>query len=775
MICYNADVKQFIESSICVTCRDGEADWLVRTFDYYFGAHPKVEKFPIHKELGMGADVTLTWRNIVLRAKSEGRPYITLFEPDAYPRRDAADVLPRLLERIPDDAHFIFWGTIRGIGCDENMFGKEELRPFRGSLPGCHAVTILEKGYDDVIDLYETGSKGIDHGMSGKPGAYYCIPLLFVQCNYRRSHHGMLGYNGHPFPHNGFDNIPELFIGNSLCITIKDGEADELNRYFDSVFGVHPITQKYPVRNDWTCDRNIMESWINVVRYAQTHKWPYVVAFESDAYPRSDALAQLASALRTMPKDMDICFLNPTWHNPPTDSMSDAKWKLLTEDLGGTGGMVISARAYDAVLNLPSNAKHVDVGFSRLRTNLKVYTLEPQLFIQFNRMPSSHRYYGYVYNARSGGIHDYDRPQLGFPYYGDALYGRKTIQLEISEFISSAFCITCREHEGDRLAWLFDKVFGVHPHIRHYPIREGLSANDNLRLNWISLIEESRARGDKFITVFESDAYPCVDAVSKLRDSIACVPQCAHVVFWGYNSYRREGPYASPMFRTAGNIYGSHAVTVFEDAYDAVIEHLRNKGELVDHALYACNNVFFVPDNIFTQYNLFSSSISGHSGYGGKNKVPDGFLQAEQMFDSVLIRNMYSNGPLSVLYIGHDSKRMTEIATCDNVGMVYCVDRLRDEFTINHGVSDKVRLIQGDIFECRHRLRESHIDVVYVDVDYAYRELRFVVMASFAYRPAYIAGSNYGSGDTIRVLNETIGRPDCVLPDGTWCKKWSKA
>lgn len=195
MICYYGDVQEFISTSVCMTCKEGEEANLNKIFDHYFGVHPIPHMLPPRSGLRLGQNTTLHWYEIVKEAKARNLPYITVFESDAYPRADSESVLPALLSNIPDDAHFIFWGTLRGSSMNPAEFGKETFKRFGRSLPGSQAVTILEAGYQDIFDLYEEGSEGIDHGMSGKPGAYHCDPNLFLQANITRSAHGMLGYN----------------------------------------------------------------------------------------------------------------------------------------------------------------------------------------------------------------------------------------------------------------------------------------------------------------------------------------------------------------------------------------------------------------------------------------------------------------------------------------------------------------------------------------------------------------------------------------------------
>lgn len=123
-----------------------------------------------------------------------------------------------------------------------------------------------------------------------------------------------------------------------------------------------------------------------------------------------------------------------------------------------------------------------------------------------------------------------------------------------------------------------------------------------------------------YVTVFEDDAYPRKDVAEQLTNAFKVIPKDAGIILYGYNGIKgykpenvvqindywyRLDPNVSGGIRT----FGSHAYTIFENAYDMLLDNLYDKKIFYQDMALRINdfnknlNTYFLKEYIFIQHS----------------------------------------------------------------------------------------------------------------------------------------------------------------------------
>lgn len=239
------DPKELFGSSFFITIDGGRADLFRKAFSRAFSS----EGWPMPTESRGYYDPSkkstfcceMSHMLLVKAAKAEGLPFVAIFEDDAYPRTDAADMLRELLSDVPDDAHALVMGWNK-LGARERSRGR--CSRLKSYCWGSHAYVVFESWYDAYLSEYgRSPDAPSDLFFEKSDRCYVSNENLFIQYCSKKSMNGWSGYvydNGkHGNPPSGFPRIGELLNGERVNEPAK-GESLPVsylsNPYFYGAF-----------------------------------------------------------------------------------------------------------------------------------------------------------------------------------------------------------------------------------------------------------------------------------------------------------------------------------------------------------------------------------------------------------------------------------------------------------------------------------------------------------------------------------------------------------
>lgn len=225
----------------------------------------------------------------------------------------------------------------------------------------------------------------------------------------------------------------------------------------------------------------------------------------------------------------------------------------------------------------------------------------------------------------------------------------------------NCFCLTINENRYDYMS----KVF------KHYDLPvptkfQGLSKEPNpvesCLLGHMCLIMMARALDFPYIVVFEDDAYPRKDILSKLDHYLKVVPADCGILCLGQNGQRGLVEKKEDLKIIKERPYGSHAYICFRECYDEFLNSLE-KQRIVDIALKGNNYYRYKPywtnEVLFVQKNIDGNNMDPNSNKGkyfypheitmdlfASNTPPEGF---EDKIDGIY-------EPL-IIFVNHPSWR----------------------------------------------------------------------------------------------------------------------
>lgn len=176
----------------------------------------------------------------------------------------------------------------------------------------------------------------------------------------------------------------EDLVRNAFVITTHSGEAKFLVDIFNYFMGVAPRNiMVYPVRSGMSGIANLILNWRALIMKAIEEKLPWITIFESDAYPRCDALTAMDDISALVPQDADVVYWGSTILRRPYGNFNNVF--LSAKDICGAHSLTIFSKAYERLLRILQDLSvPVDLACSRL----KAFACKTNIFVQYNAIQS---------------------------------------------------------------------------------------------------------------------------------------------------------------------------------------------------------------------------------------------------------------------------------------------------------------------------------------------------------------------------------------------------
>lgn len=199
------------------------------------------------------------------------------------------------------------------------------------------------------------------------------------------------------------------FFKNSCMITIDDQKFMKTCEIFQKKFnGLRPLKVYGSHDKKLTGPQNCKQSHINVVKYAKDKNLPFIVVFEDDAYPRTDALERLEEYLYRIPGNSDFIVLGWSNHSSKTKQLFTLPFNRLTSILSGSHSYIIFKSAYDKYLKYMETHKNATADGLIYNNVGNAYVLDRPIFIQYSDSKSMNNHTGYIFYG------DHTTPPDGF-------------------------------------------------------------------------------------------------------------------------------------------------------------------------------------------------------------------------------------------------------------------------------------------------------------------------------------------------------------------------
>lgn len=220
--------------------------------------------------------------------------------------------------------------------------------------------------------------------------------------------------------------------------------------------------------------------------------------------------------------------------------------------------------------------------------------------------------------------------------------------ISIEQFFRNSYVISINE---DKLQ-LFKKVF------QHYfpgfPIPKYHKGSTDIKLtgpqnctkSHYDIILNAKKHKLPFVMIFEDDAYPCQNALSKFNEYIKYIPNDTKLLILGWSDHKRQRncyktqTFQNPINKIINRINGSHAYILFETGYDDYLNFIdNNKNATADGDVFLYLQPSYILDTaIFIQYST-NHSMNGHIGYiyyGDHDEPPKGFNPIQTVDPSII-------------------------------------------------------------------------------------------------------------------------------------------
>jgi hypothetical protein len=214
------------------------------------------------------------------------------------------------------------------------------------------------------------------------------------------------------------------------------------------------------------------------------------------------------------------------------------------------------------------------------------------------------------------------------------------MKLSIEDIFKYSYCLTI---DNDRYQYLCDvfKYFKLPIPKKHRGVNRERTGAEGCLLGHLSLVMMARTLDLPYITIFEDDAYPCIDIINKLNFYLEDIPDDCGILCYGH-SRTGKNIITNGHYYILNNATGSTAYTVFKSAYDDYILSLE-KIRISDMALsvnnfknskikpYWTHNCLFIQKNI-NRHRMFANQpkIYAYPNNNGavdlKDTPPEGWL-----------------------------------------------------------------------------------------------------------------------------------------------------
>jgi GR25 family glycosyltransferase involved in LPS biosynthesis len=125
--------------------------------------------------------------DVLRRAHRDGVARLLLLEDDVLLHRRAADLLPRMVARLPADWCLLSLGNMSRVSWKRRLLGLRDVRPLRQDLVGCHAIALAGPVLGELAALSERADAPLDIGamttlVARHPGrCFHVVPPIAVQ------------------------------------------------------------------------------------------------------------------------------------------------------------------------------------------------------------------------------------------------------------------------------------------------------------------------------------------------------------------------------------------------------------------------------------------------------------------------------------------------------------------------------------------------------------------------------------------------------------------
>jgi hypothetical protein len=161
------------------------------------------------------------------------------------------------------------------------------------------------------------------------------------------------------------------------------------------------------------------------------------------------------------------------------------------------------------------------------------------------------------------------------------------MKLSIEDIFKYSYCLTVDDDSYQYLCGVF-KYFKLPIPKKHRGIINNEKGPTCCYIGHLSLVMMARTLDLPYITIFEDDAYPCIDIINGLNFHLEDIPDDCGILSYGHSSRKGWitdcGKYC--IFNEKPT--GAHAYTVFKSAYDDFIASLE-KEEISDRAMKGIN------------------------------------------------------------------------------------------------------------------------------------------------------------------------------------------
>lgn len=397
------------------------------------------------------------------------------------------------------------------------------------------------------------------------------------------------------------------------------------------------------------------------------------------------------------------------------------------------------------------------------------------------------------------------------------------MKITLDEFFRNSFVLSIADHALDRFYAIFKNAFPSQAGNMPRPVRgfknKGLRPSYNCKLGHSMMVRMAKALDLPFVALFEDDAYPCIDAESKLKEVLENVPDCANVLVLGWicrsHGFVHDAARGSNdlvRFYPRGILYGTQSWIVFKKYYDDFIRICETYPDLaIDDFVRQFKEVCVVNRSpLFIQYNEHSSMhhMPGYTHNRNSNIATDmhppaGFAPYNGVY---LMRTPGNCEELKNLIkaTGLDHIRMIEVGSyagesansfvsLDSVDEIWCIDPWKPGYDPKDrcsnsdfsaveakfdGVMDKypgkIRKFKGTLHEFLKEHKDLNPDLVYIDACNKYQSVKYDILAAMSMQPAFISGHDYGNASApgvAKAVNEVLGSPTERFRDSSWLKK----
>lgn len=140
---------------------------------------------------------------------------------------------------------------------------------------------------------------------------------------------------------------------------------------------------------------NCKHSHMRAVQYAKSHKWPYILIFEDDAYPCDNILQKLNTYLYALPKDASLIVLG--WSHSYMQKFNKPFNKISETAISGSHAYLVFEQAYDRFISYHMNNPNKSADNTVFKTISPSYIIDQPLFIQYTSSKSMNGHVGFAY------------------------------------------------------------------------------------------------------------------------------------------------------------------------------------------------------------------------------------------------------------------------------------------------------------------------------------------------------------------------------------------